>query len=100
MLFGFFVADASVLISSEKEGLSLKAPDYGLDKLYYDGHRLEVFLKILLNGFIFRIITLRCTFSLFPQRFRLLSGWLEKHVEFVEDMMLRRRGSIKCPVDT
>ncbi|KFQ57725.1 Vitellogenin-2, partial [Pelecanus crispus] len=35
-------SDASMLISSEKEGLSLKAPDYGIDKLYYDGHRLEV----------------------------------------------------------
>ncbi|KFO72775.1 Vitellogenin-2, partial [Cuculus canorus] len=34
--------DASMVISSEKDGLSLKATDYGLDKLYYDGHRLEV----------------------------------------------------------
>ncbi|NXR99974.1 VIT2 protein, partial [Oxylabes madagascariensis] len=33
---------ASMLISSEKKGLSLKAPDYGIDKLYYDGHRLEI----------------------------------------------------------
>ncbi|KAJ7410137.1 hypothetical protein WISP_111067 [Willisornis vidua] len=35
-------SDASILISSEEEGLALKAPDYGIDKLYYDGHRLEV----------------------------------------------------------
>uniref|UniRef100_A0A8C3NYR6 Phosvitin n=1 Tax=Cyanoderma ruficeps TaxID=181631 RepID=A0A8C3NYR6_9PASS len=40
--FCFFVADASMLISSEKKGLTLKAPDYGIDKLYYDGHRLEI----------------------------------------------------------
>ncbi|XP_068879090.1 vitellogenin-2-like isoform X1 [Aphelocoma coerulescens] len=33
---------ASMLISSEKKGLALKAPDYGIDKLYYDGHRLEI----------------------------------------------------------
>lgn len=54
-----------MLISSEKEGLSLKAPDYGIDKLYYDGHRLEVFLKIIFSGFIFRRKTSRyiyCTF--------------------------------------
>uniref|UniRef100_A0A8C3E0K8 Uncharacterized protein n=1 Tax=Corvus moneduloides TaxID=1196302 RepID=A0A8C3E0K8_CORMO len=33
---------ASMLISSEKKGLALKAPDYGIDKLYYDGHRIEI----------------------------------------------------------
>lgn len=42
------VADANMLISSEKEGLSLTAPDYGIDKIYYDGHRLEVFFTLLL----------------------------------------------------
>lgn len=41
--FCFFVADASMLISRKKEGLSLKAPDYGIEELYYDGHRFEVF---------------------------------------------------------
>ncbi|XP_066048653.1 vitellogenin-2-like [Chamaea fasciata] len=35
-------SDASMLISSEKKGLTLKAPDYGIDKLYYDGHRVEI----------------------------------------------------------
>ncbi|NWW90578.1 VIT2 protein, partial [Rhynochetos jubatus] len=43
-------SDASMLISSEKEGLSLQAPDYGLDKLYYDGHRLEIQVAFWMAG--------------------------------------------------
>uniref|UniRef100_A0A8C4VEH5 Phosvitin n=1 Tax=Falco tinnunculus TaxID=100819 RepID=A0A8C4VEH5_FALTI len=43
-------SDASMLISSEKEGLSLKAPDYGIDKLYYDGHRLEIWVSFWMAG--------------------------------------------------
>uniref|UniRef100_A0A8B9QG95 Phosvitin n=1 Tax=Apteryx owenii TaxID=8824 RepID=A0A8B9QG95_APTOW len=46
----FFVADASMLISSEKKGLSLKAPDYGIDKLYYDGHTLEIQVAFWMAG--------------------------------------------------
>uniref|UniRef100_U3JU59 Uncharacterized protein n=1 Tax=Ficedula albicollis TaxID=59894 RepID=U3JU59_FICAL len=41
---------ASMLISSEKKGLTLKAPDYGIDKLYYDGHRLEVQVAFWMAG--------------------------------------------------
>ncbi|XP_021382593.2 vitellogenin-2 [Lonchura striata] len=41
---------ASMLISSEKKGLTLKAPDYGIDKLYYDGHRLEIQLAFWMAG--------------------------------------------------
>ncbi|NXN97023.1 VIT2 protein, partial [Rhinopomastus cyanomelas] len=37
-----YTSDAGMLISSEKGGLSLKAPDYGIDKLYYDGRRFEI----------------------------------------------------------
>lgn len=40
-----------------------------------------------------------CNFSVFPQRFKLLSGWLEKHVEFVENTMLRLKENIELPVD-
>ncbi|NXN12818.1 VIT2 protein, partial [Indicator maculatus] len=43
-------SDASMLISREKEGLSLKAPDYGIDKLYYDGHRLEIQVAFWMAG--------------------------------------------------
>ncbi|NXX84089.1 VIT2 protein, partial [Urocolius indicus] len=43
-------SDASMLISSEKEGLSLKAPDYGIDKLYYDGHRLQIQVPFWMAG--------------------------------------------------
>ncbi|NWR63271.1 VIT2 protein, partial [Bucorvus abyssinicus] len=43
-------SDASMLISSEKEGLLLKAPDYGLDKLYYDGHKLEIQVAFWMAG--------------------------------------------------
>ncbi|NXQ98510.1 VIT2 protein, partial [Sagittarius serpentarius] len=43
-------SDASMLISSEKEGLSLKGPDYGIDKLYYDGHRLEIQIAFWMAG--------------------------------------------------
>ncbi|XP_010172703.1 vitellogenin-2-like [Antrostomus carolinensis] len=43
-------SDASMLISSEKEGLSLKAPDYGIDKLYYNGHRLEIQVAFWMAG--------------------------------------------------
>ncbi|XP_056352955.1 vitellogenin-2-like [Oenanthe melanoleuca] len=41
---------ASMLINSEKKGLTLKAPDYGIDKLYYDGHRLEVQVAFWMAG--------------------------------------------------
>ncbi|XP_050833495.1 vitellogenin-2-like isoform X2 [Serinus canaria] len=41
---------ASMLISSEKKGLTLKAPDYGIDKLYYDGHRLEIQVAFWMAG--------------------------------------------------
>ncbi|XP_008941200.1 PREDICTED: vitellogenin-2-like [Merops nubicus] len=43
-------SDASMLISSEKEGLSLKAPDYGIEKLYYDGRRLEIRIAFWMAG--------------------------------------------------
>ncbi|KAM6262292.1 vitellogenin-2-like [Porphyrio hochstetteri] len=43
-------SDASMLISSEKDGLSLKAPDYGIDKLYYDRHRLEIQVAFWMAG--------------------------------------------------
>ncbi|NXP05893.1 VIT2 protein, partial [Thinocorus orbignyianus] len=43
-------SDANMLISKEKEGLSLKAPDYGIDKLYYDGHRLEIQVAFWMAG--------------------------------------------------
>ncbi|NXW61303.1 VIT2 protein, partial [Eurystomus gularis] len=43
-------SDASMLISSKKEGLSLKAPDYGIDKLYYDGHRVEIQVAFWMAG--------------------------------------------------
>lgn len=39
-----------MLISSEKEGLSLKAPEYGIDKLYYDGHRFEIQVAFWMAG--------------------------------------------------
>ncbi|NXQ63040.1 VIT2 protein, partial [Anthoscopus minutus] len=41
---------ASMLISSEKKGLTLKAPDYGIDKLYYDGHRFEIQVPFWMAG--------------------------------------------------
>ncbi|NWV22737.1 VIT2 protein, partial [Origma solitaria] len=41
---------ASMLISSEKKGLALKAPDYGIDKLYYDGHRIEIQVAFWMAG--------------------------------------------------
>ncbi|NXN22348.1 VIT2 protein, partial [Nycticryphes semicollaris] len=43
-------SDANMLISKEKEGISLKAPDYGIDKLYYDGHRLEIRVAFWMAG--------------------------------------------------
>ncbi|NXF79637.1 VIT2 protein, partial [Sclerurus mexicanus] len=43
-------SDASILVSSEEEGLALKAPDYGIDKLYYDGHRLEIQVAFWMAG--------------------------------------------------
>ncbi|XP_027504695.1 vitellogenin-2-like [Corapipo altera] len=43
-------SDASILISSEEEGLALKAPDYGIDKLYYDGHRLKIQVAFWMAG--------------------------------------------------
>ncbi|NWU99801.1 VIT2 protein, partial [Upupa epops] len=43
-------SDASMLISHEKGGLLLKALDYGIDKLYYDGHRLEIQVAFWMAG--------------------------------------------------
>ncbi|NXO55840.1 VIT2 protein, partial [Aramus guarauna] len=43
-------SDASMLISSERDGLLLKAPDYGIDKLYYDGHRLQIQVAFWMAG--------------------------------------------------
>ncbi|NXM34779.1 VIT2 protein, partial [Oxyruncus cristatus] len=43
-------SDTSILISSEEEGLALKAPDYGIDKLHYDGHRLEIQVAFWMAG--------------------------------------------------
>ncbi|NWI86806.1 VIT2 protein, partial [Pitta sordida] len=43
-------SDASILISREEEGLVLKAPDYGIDKLYYDGHRLQIQIAFWMAG--------------------------------------------------
>ncbi|KFU96396.1 Vitellogenin-2, partial [Chaetura pelagica] len=43
-------SDASLLISREREGLSLKAPDYGIDKIYYDGHRTEIQVAFWMAG--------------------------------------------------
>ncbi|TRZ24564.1 hypothetical protein HGM15179_002511 [Zosterops borbonicus] len=43
-------SDASMLINSEKKGLTLKAPDYGIDKLYYDGHRVEIQAAFWMTG--------------------------------------------------
>uniref|UniRef100_A0A8C5IIX0 Phosvitin n=1 Tax=Junco hyemalis TaxID=40217 RepID=A0A8C5IIX0_JUNHY len=48
--FFFSVAAASMLLSSEKKGLTLKAPDYGIDKIYYDGHRLEIQVAFWMAG--------------------------------------------------
>ncbi|XP_035393591.1 vitellogenin-2-like [Cygnus atratus] len=45
-----YTPNASMLISSEKEGLSLKAPEYGIDKLYYDGHRFEIQVAFWMAG--------------------------------------------------
>ncbi|NXQ18064.1 VIT2 protein, partial [Peucedramus taeniatus] len=41
---------ASMLISSEKKGLTVKAPDYGIDKIYYDGNRLEIQVAFWMAG--------------------------------------------------
>ncbi|NWX09135.1 VIT2 protein, partial [Caloenas nicobarica] len=43
-------SDASMLISSKKEGLSLKAPDYGIEELYYDGHIFEIQVAFWMAG--------------------------------------------------
>ncbi|XP_027754198.1 vitellogenin-2-like [Empidonax traillii] len=43
-------SDASILISSEEDGLALKAPDYGIEKLYYDGHRLKIQVAFWMAG--------------------------------------------------
>ncbi|NXU55037.1 VIT2 protein, partial [Turnix velox] len=41
---------ASMVISREQEGLSVKALDYGIDNLYYDGHRLEIKIAFWMAG--------------------------------------------------
>ncbi|NXS59613.1 VIT2 protein, partial [Brachypteracias leptosomus] len=43
-------SDSSMLIRSEKKGLSLKALDYGIDKLYYDGQRVEIQVAFWMTG--------------------------------------------------
>lgn len=43
-------SDASLVINSEKKGLSLLAPDYGIDKLYFDGRSLKVQVAFWMAG--------------------------------------------------
>ncbi|NXC47360.1 VIT2 protein, partial [Penelope pileata] len=45
-----YTTNSGLLINSEKRGLSLKAPEYGIDKLYYDGHRLEIRVAFWMAG--------------------------------------------------
>ncbi|XP_042675434.1 vitellogenin-2-like [Centrocercus urophasianus] len=45
-----YTSKSGLLISSEKEGLSLKAPEYGVEKLYYDGHKLEIQVAFWMVG--------------------------------------------------
>ncbi|XP_031460429.1 vitellogenin-2-like [Phasianus colchicus] len=45
-----YKSKSGLLISSEKEGLSLKAPEYGVEKLYYDGHKLEIQVAFWMVG--------------------------------------------------
>uniref|UniRef100_A0A8C2T766 Vitellogenin-2-like n=1 Tax=Coturnix japonica TaxID=93934 RepID=A0A8C2T766_COTJA len=45
-----YTSKSGLLISSEKEGLSLKAPKYGVEKLYYDGHKLEIQVAFWMVG--------------------------------------------------
>uniref|UniRef100_A0A8C0FX62 Phosvitin n=1 Tax=Chelonoidis abingdonii TaxID=106734 RepID=A0A8C0FX62_CHEAB len=42
--------DASLMISNEKKGLSLVAPDYGIDKLYFDGRTFKVQVAFWMAG--------------------------------------------------
>ncbi|KYO36780.1 vitellogenin-1 precursor [Alligator mississippiensis] len=41
---------ASVTVNSEEEGISLVAPDYGIDKLYFDGHEFKVQVALWMAG--------------------------------------------------
>uniref|UniRef100_A0A8C3M0G0 Phosvitin n=1 Tax=Chrysolophus pictus TaxID=9089 RepID=A0A8C3M0G0_CHRPC len=45
-----YTSKSGLLISSEKEGLSLKAPEYGVERLYYDGHKLEIQVAFWMVG--------------------------------------------------
>ncbi|OXB55466.1 hypothetical protein ASZ78_012898 [Callipepla squamata] len=45
-----YSSKSGLLISGEKEGLSLKAPEYGVEKLYYDGHKLEIRVAFWMVG--------------------------------------------------
>lgn len=65
-----------MLISSEKKGLTLKAPDYGIDKIYYDGHKLEVIFKLLSVGLVLEEKHLHATFLYFHKDSScFLDGW-------------------------
>uniref|UniRef100_A0A7M4G216 Vitellogenin-2-like n=1 Tax=Crocodylus porosus TaxID=8502 RepID=A0A7M4G216_CROPO len=41
---------ASVTVNSEGEGLSLVAPDYGIDKLYFDGQEFKIQVALWMAG--------------------------------------------------
>ncbi|XP_066480676.1 vitellogenin-2-like [Tiliqua scincoides] len=43
-------SDVYILIVREKDGLLLKAAEAGIDKLYYDGHILEIKVAFWMNG--------------------------------------------------
>ncbi|XP_041277566.1 vitellogenin-2-like [Onychostruthus taczanowskii] len=40
----------SMVINSEKKRLTLKAPDYGIDKIYYDGHKIQIQVAFWMAG--------------------------------------------------
>ncbi|NXX30013.1 VIT2 protein, partial [Nicator chloris] len=46
----FTSAGASLWIRSENQGLVLHAPDYGFDKLYFDGYRFKIQVPLWMAG--------------------------------------------------
>ncbi|NXJ06864.1 VIT2 protein, partial [Odontophorus gujanensis] len=45
-----YTSKSGLLISGEKEGLSLKAPEYGVENLYYDGRKLKIQVAFWMVG--------------------------------------------------
>lgn len=91
-----------MLITSGKDGCLIKATECGMDRLYFDGHTLEVSPPTPFCQY-FNFYKINISINLFfggvSEDSGLLFGLQEKHVALVENTMEKGNGKIRCLVE-